>query len=74
MRKIISLFTAVLLLTAALTACGDGKYPESVDSALEEGVDYLDHASTYDGTGLSYDESMWYVNDLTAVPLPDPHV
>lgn len=74
MRKIISVLTAVLILMAALSACGKEQYPEYVETALEEGVDYIDHTSTYDGTGLSYDDTMWYVNTLTDVPLPDPHV
>ena len=39
-----------------------------------EGEDYIDHATTFDGKSMTYDESMWYVNDLESVPLADPHV
>lgn len=74
MRKFISVLTIILALTVLLSACGGGKYPEQVESNLAEGTDYIDHTSTYDGAELSYDDTMWYVNDLTAVPLPDPHV
>jgi len=41
---------------------------------LEEGVDYIDHSITYDGHSFEYDETMWYINELKDVPLPDPHV
>ena len=62
-----------MMLLPTLSACGSD-YPESVESKLRDGVDYVDHTTTYDGEGLSYDESMWYVNTLDKVPLPDPHV
>ncbi len=64
------------MIFSLLTSCGGGSpnYPESVSSSLTEGVDYVDHTSTYDGTGLTYDDTMWYVNELQAVPLPDPYV
>lgn len=74
MRKIISVLSIILILMAMLSACGNAQYPERVETALEEGTDYIDHTSTYDGTGLSYDDTMWYVNNLADVPLPDPHV
>ena len=86
MRKNISLLLIILILVSAMSSCnndnqGNGggennapSYPESVTSSLQDGVDYIDHTSTYDGTGLSYDETMWYVNELDDVPLPDPHV
>ncbi len=74
MRKKISILLIVVLLLSTLSACGGGNYPESVKSELKEGVDYVDHSSSYNGEGLTYDETMWYVNNLDAVPLPDPHV
>lgn len=74
MRKVISVLLAVLTLITMLTACSKEGYPESVSSNLEEGVDYIDHTSTYDGSNLTYDDTMWYVNNLKDVPLPDPHV
>ena len=39
-----------------------------------ENEDYIDLTSKYDGKGFDYNESIWYVNDLSDVPLPDPHV
>ena len=41
---------------------------------LVENEDYLDIASTYDGDGLEYNETMWYMNKLEDVPLPDPYI
>lgn len=42
---------------------------------LVEGEDYLDLSSTYDGESFKeYDKSLWYMNDLKDVPLPDPYV
>lgn len=77
MIKKISILMIVVMLLSVLSGCGNNeknKYPETVDSNLVEGVDYVDHALTYDGKGLTYDDSMWYVNELKAVPLADPHV
>jgi len=74
MRKIISVLTIILILMTTLSSCDNGKYPTSVSTNLSEGVDYVDHTSTYDGEGLTYDDTMWYVNNLKDVPLPDPHV
>ena len=76
MRKIISIIMIISILLALLTGCKEKAkdYPENVVSQLTEGVDYVDHSSTYDGEGLTYNESMWYVNMLDDVPLPDPQV
>ena len=76
MRKILSILLVLVTILSALAGCGGNKskYSETVESSLVEGVDYIDHALTYDGDGLTYDESMWYVNDLKDVPLADPHV
>ena len=74
MRKQISILMIIAVLLTALSGCRDKKFPESVKSNLVDGVDYIDHASTYDGNGMSYDETVWYVNELKDVPLPDPHV
>lgn len=46
----------------------------TVNSKLVEGEDYVDHSTTFDGKNLSYDKSMWYVNQLKDVPLADPFV
>ena len=59
MRKIISILLVAIMLLTFLTGCGGGEdnkvsYPETVTANLKEGVDYTDHASTYDGEGLTY--------------------
>ena len=41
---------------------------------LIENEDYLDLNSQYDGESMDYDKSLWYLNNLKDVPLPDPHV
>ena len=76
MSKKISILMIVVILLTTLSSCVEtkNKYPETVDSNLVEGVDYIDHALTYDGKGLTYDDSMWYVNNLKDVPLADPHI
>ena len=76
MSKKISILMIVVILLTTLSSCvgTKNKYPETVDSNLVEGVDYIDHALTYDGKGLTYDDSMWYVNNLKDVPLADPHI
>ena len=82
MKKIVSILMIALILVSTLSSCKDKNsqkeeevnYPESVTSNLVDGKDYIDHTSTYDGDGLSYNENMWYVNDLVSVPLPDPQI
>ena len=73
MIKKISIILVIVMIMSVLSGCTP-KYPKSVESNLVENVDYIDHAITYDGQKLTYDESMWYVNELSAVPLADPHV
>ena len=41
---------------------------------LIENEDYIDLASKYDGDSVDYNESLWYMNKLKDVPLPDPYV
>ena len=41
---------------------------------LTENEDYIDLASKYNGKSIDYNESLWYINYLKDVPLPDPHV
>ena len=72
MRKITSVLLIIVILLSFLSGCR--KYPKSVKTELTEGVDYIDHSSTYAGEGLTYDETKWYVNELKDVPLPDPQV
>ena len=79
------LFGILLASITCLAACDnsnnssssvklDREYPSSVETNLIEGVDYIDHATTYDGKKFEYNEDMWYINELKDVPLPDPHV
>ena len=73
MYKKISILLIVFMLSI-LVGCNSTTYSETVESNLIEEEDYIDHTSTYDGSNLSYDETMWYVNKLEDVPLPDPQV
>ena len=73
-----------LLLTVSLTvtACVHSDptpapkpdIPVDKKEFLVEGEDYIDIASTWDGDGFEYNESLWYMNSLDDVPLPDPQV
>ena len=78
MRKIISILMIMTMVLSTFAGCSDkgnkSNYSPDLGAHLEDGVDYIDHSSTYDGKGLSYDSSMWYVNELKSVPLADPHV
>lgn len=58
------------MLSSVLVAC---PATEKKDH-LTEGEDYLDLSSSYNGKSFEYNESLWYVNELKDVPLPDPHV
>ena len=51
----------------------DEPSPE-VKGYLVENEDYIDLTSGYRGDGIPYNDSLWYVNELDEVPLPDPHV
>lgn len=48
--------------------------PDNAKDHLVENEDYIDLTSSYDGKSFNYNESMWYMNLLKDVPLPDPHV
>ena len=41
---------------------------------LVEDKDYIDLSSKYDGESFDCSESLWYMNQLKDVPLPDPFV
>lgn len=84
MNKINKLFNYFLVLVT-LFGCGESvnssvtssledSFLEYVEPGLVEYNHYLDHANTYDGEYFEYDDSMWYINDLDKVSLPDPHV
>ena len=80
MRKIISILMITTMVLSTFAACTPKEevynFSSEVVANLQKDVDYIEHASTYDDKNktLTYDESMWYVNDLTSVPLADPHV
>ena len=69
MKKIIILL-CLCMLSSVLVAC---PATEKKDH-LTEGEDYVDLSSSYNGKSFEYNESLWYVNELKDVPLPDPHV
>ena len=73
MNRKISILLVIIMILSVFSGCST-KYPESVESNLVEGEDYIDHSATYNGKNLTYDDSMWYVNELKSVPLADPHV
>jgi GH43 family beta-xylosidase len=73
MNRKISILLIIIMILSIFSGCAT-KYPESVESNLVAGEDYIDHSSTYNGKNLTYDDSMWYVNELKSVPLADPHV
>ncbi|MBQ4060902.1 MAG: family 43 glycosylhydrolase [Bacilli bacterium] len=50
------------------------EFKEYVEVNMVEGKDYIDHANTYNGEDFEFNDSMWYINKLDKVPLPDPHV
>jgi len=54
----------------SLTACSATEEKEF----LVENQDYIDLASQYDGESFAYNASLWYMNQLKDVPLPDPFV
>lgn len=69
MKRLLSVLLVFILL---LTACG-GSGSDAKDHLIEN-EDYIDLSSSYDGVGFEYNESLWYMNDLKDVPLPDPYV
>lgn len=69
MKKILFLFFLCVCLTV-FAACS----PAQEGKILVENEDYLDLTSQYDGESLAYHESLWYMNQLQDVPLPDPFV
>ena len=55
-----------------LVSCGPQETPKK--DHLIENEDYIDLSSQYDGKSFDYNESLWYMNNLKDVPLPDPYV
>lgn len=53
---------------------GSGEGGGEEKSFLVEGEDYIDLASKYDGESFEYNRSLWYMNELDKVPIPDPCV
>lgn len=74
----------ILVGLVALTSCNndvnsssikpDKEFPSQITGNLKSNEDYIDHSTTYDGNKFKYDDTMWYINELDDVPLPDPHV
>jgi GH43 family beta-xylosidase len=69
-KSSLRIISCVLVLLMILSSCG----PEKSKQYLVENEDYIDLSSQYDGKNIEYDESIWYMNNLKDVPLPDPYV
>ena len=83
MKKIIILFFLFIFLFAIFSCKKDdsiniGEENSGNDNIkktfLVENEDYIDLASKYNGTSFNYNSSLWYMNELKSVPLPDPYV
>ena len=73
-----------LVMCTSLFACSKGSnqqepakekepaFQKMVPTNLEEDVDFIRHDN--DDRKWKYDTTMWYVNNLDKVPLPDPQV
>ena len=70
MKRIIILLLCLLILMSVLVACPNPNDKEF----LVEDKDYIDLSSKYDGESFDCSESLWYMNQLKDVPLPDPFV
>ena len=49
-------------------------FTNEIESKFVAGDDYEEHSRTYDDDDYIYNETMWYVNNLDKVPLPDPQI
>lgn len=85
MKKTKLLFTSLLLVFGiSITSCGPTTsepttlppepFTSEVESNLVEGTDYNEHSQSYSKNKYDYDKKMWYINDLSQVPLPDPQI
>lgn len=77
--KKIAILLCLCILTTLFVSCyiipnGPVEPTEGTKEHLVEGEDYIDLSSSYDGKSIDYNESVWYMNDLSDVPLPDPFV
>ena len=72
MKKIIIILLSLVLVFSAVS-CGDVNESQKKDY-LVENEDYVDISSKYDGEKIDYNSSLWYMNLLRDVPLPDPYV
>ena len=80
MRKRILTIVFLAPLCATIFSCSKAEPQEEeipfsnwVTTNMEEGVDFINHEADANRV-WKYDESMWYVNNLDKVPLPDPQV
>ena len=71
MKKIIIILCLVVML---FVSCVPPEIVTEPKTHLIENEDYIDLTSTYNGEGFEYNESLWYMNLLKDVPLPDPYV
>ena len=73
-RILIVLLTLVILLASCTQGDTTNEIKPSKKDHLVENEDYLDLSSQYDGKSIDYNKSLWYMNNLKDVPLPDPYV
>ena len=73
MRRLLIIFFVLATVLVACTPQGPVDEPKPKEYLIEN-EDYIDVTSSYDGEGFEYDETLWYMNQLKDVPLPDPHV
>ena len=69
MKKILAF---LLILFMILVSCNIQEGTKK--DHLIENEDYIDLSSQYDGKSIDYNESLWYMNNLDDVPLPDPYI
>ena len=83
MKKILILWIiclSVFVMASCVNDGGDKNTDTDTDKDkdtkvfLVENEDYIDLTSRYDGESFEYNESLWYMNLLDDVPLPDPFV
>ena len=69
MKKIL---TFLLILFMILVSCSTQEANNK--EYLIENEDYIDLNSKYNGQSINYNDSLWYMNTLDDVPIPDPYV
>lgn len=80
MKKLLVVLFVFIMLFVSCTPQAENSTSSSITTLpkpkdhLVENEDYIDLASKYDGKTMEYNKSLWYINMLKDVPLPDPYV